>query len=117
MTARWLIATMLFTCIAASGLRAQQLPKQAPERSSAGRIGAPRLKLRTNAFKDDARLPLKYTCWAADDQVVSPPFQWSYTPKPTQSFALYVFGPENLHGSLLSTFHWLRWNIPPSTTE
>jgi Raf kinase inhibitor-like YbhB/YbcL family protein len=116
MTARWLSAILLFTCFAGSAvpLRAQKVP---PERSSAGRVREPRLKLRTTAFQDGARLPLQYTCWAADDQIVSPPFQWSYTPKATQSFALYVAGPENLHGSLLSTFHWLRWNIPASTTE
>lgn len=118
MTSRWLSVVLLFTWVAGSAvtLRAQQA-KQPPERSSAGRVREPRLLLRTNAFKDAGRLPLQYTCWAADDQIVSPPLQWSYTPSGTKSFTLYVAGPQNLHGGLLPTFHWLLWNIPASTTE
>jgi Raf kinase inhibitor-like YbhB/YbcL family protein len=118
MTSRWLSVLLVFTWAAecAVTLQAQQA-KQPPEQSSAGRAREPRLLLRTNAFKDAARLPLKYTCWADDHQKVSPPLQWSHTPKGTQSFTLMLTAPQNLHVSLRPDIIWVLWNIPASTTE
>ena len=118
MTSRWLSVVLLFTSVAGSAmtLRAQQ--KVAPERSSAGQIRPPRLLLQTSAFKDADRLPLQYTCWAEDAQIVSPPLQWSHTPMGTKSFTLMLTAPQNLRRSLLvQDFLWVRWNIPASTTE
>jgi Raf kinase inhibitor-like YbhB/YbcL family protein len=115
MTSRWLIVVLLFTWVTGSAvtLRAQV----APERSSAGRVREPRLKLRTDAFRDAGRLPLQYTCWAEDDQIVSPALQWSFTPTGTQSFTLMVTAPQNLRRSFSQDFLWVRWNIPGSITE
>jgi Raf kinase inhibitor-like YbhB/YbcL family protein len=119
MASRWLSVVLLFNWIAGSPVtsRAQQAPKHPPERSSAGQVRPLRLKLRTNAFRDAGRLPLKYTCWAPDDQIVSPPLQWSNAPTGSKSFTLMLTGPENLRRSLQPDFYWVRWNIPASTTE
>jgi Raf kinase inhibitor-like YbhB/YbcL family protein len=118
MTSRWLMILVLFMLIAGSALTSGSQQKAAPERSSAGQIRPPRLLLQTNAFKDADRLPLKYTCWAPDDQIVSPPFRWSHTPMGTKSFTLMLTAPQNLRRSLfVQDFLWVRWNIPASTSE
>lgn len=118
MTSRSLSVAVLLACgWCAVTLRAQQASKQPPERSSAGQVRPVRLKLQTNAFKDAGRLPLKYTCWVPDGQIVSPPFQWANTPMGTKSFTLMLTGPENLRRNLRADFYWVRWNIPASTTE
>lgn len=69
------------------------------------------LKISSPAFKQNERIPERYTCDGAD---VSPPFMIENVPPGTESLALIVDDPDAPRGTWV---HWVVWNIAPDTKE
>jgi Raf kinase inhibitor-like YbhB/YbcL family protein len=75
--------------------------------------------LRSSAFEDNGKLPVKY---AGNNKAnpncvgenISPPLAWSNPPNGTNSFALILFDPEGRGG--LGVVHWVAYGIPASVT-
>ncbi|WP_119304171.1 YbhB/YbcL family Raf kinase inhibitor-like protein [Dongia deserti] len=62
-------------------------------------------ELRSPAFRDRQRIPVKYT---VDGEDVSPALEWSDPPRNTRSFALIVEDPDAPTGTFR---HWGVYNI------
>jgi len=62
--------------------------------------------LTSSAFKDQAPIPVRYTC---DGDDISPPLAWSGAPPGTVSFALIVDDPDAPRGVFT---HWVLFNLP-----
>ncbi len=74
-------------------------------------IGAiKKLDVSSSAFKQDGRIPAKYTC---DGENLSPPISWGEGPAATGSYALIMQDPDAPSGTLT---HWLMLNIPSNKT-
>ncbi len=73
--------------------------------SAAGGAG---FSLRSPAFPDGGRIPVRHTC---DGRDLSPPLRWTAPPAGTRSLALLMDDPD-APGRTFT--HWLAWNIPPS---
>src|SRR5687767_2275713 len=64
------------------------------------------LTLRTPAFADGKKIPVKYT---RDGDNLSPPLAWTGAASGTKSFALIVEDPDAPRGTF---YHWAVFNIP-----
>ena len=70
-----------------------------------------KLEIASTSFKPGGEIPKKYT---ADGEDVSPQIVISALPAGTQSLTLSCEDPDAPVGTW---FHWLIWDISPSTTE
>ena len=63
-------------------------------------------RITSQAFKESAAIPSKYTCEGVD---VSPPLTWESVPVGTKSFALIMDDPD---APGWTRVHWVVYNIP-----
>ncbi len=88
------------TCGQARAPEAESVPQARGE-------AAMTLTIRSPAFDDGARIPVRYT---ADGPDLSPPLRISGVPVGTASLALIVDDPDAPVGTWV---HWVVWNVPP----
>jgi len=67
------------------------------------------LKLTSQAFAHQAKIPKLYTCEGAD---ISPPLAWTDPPAGTKSVALIVDDPDAPVGTWV---HWVLYNVPAAS--
>lgn len=68
---------------------------------------AQHLRLRSDAFANNARIPVDHTC---DGAGTSEQLSWTGAPKGTQSFALIMFDPDARPPR--GFVHWVAYDIP-----
>lgn len=68
------------------------------------------MKLTSPVFQENGNIPVKYTCKGEN---INPALYISEVPTNTESLALVLEDPDAPAGTW---YHWLLWNIPPSTT-
>ena len=70
-----------------------------------------KLILRTTAFTDEGKIPVKYTCMGTD---ISPPLTWQGVPAGTKSLALIMDDPDapDPNNPKMIWVHWVVYNIP-----
>jgi Raf kinase inhibitor-like YbhB/YbcL family protein len=64
------------------------------------------LQVRSKAFADGAVIPERYTC---DGENVSPPLEWTATPRGAQSIAVICDDPDAPAGLFT---HWILYDVP-----
>ncbi|QVL51231.1 MAG: YbhB/YbcL family Raf kinase inhibitor-like protein [Thiocapsa sp.] len=71
--------------------------------------------LKSDAFVDGARIPVRYTCEGDD---ISPPLSWSSLPEGTASLVLIVDDPDapDPAAPRMVWDHWILYNLPPEAT-
>ncbi len=69
------------------------------------------MKIFSSVFKDDERIPEKYT---ADGLNVNPPLEIQDLPEGTKSLVLIVGDPDAQRVVGYTWIHWVRFNIPIS---
>jgi Raf kinase inhibitor-like YbhB/YbcL family protein len=74
------------------------------------------LTLTSPAFKNNGRIPARYTCDGAN---VSPPLEWAGIPSNTHSFVLILDDPD-APDPMAPTQTWVHWvlvNLPPTVSQ
>ncbi len=69
------------------------------------------MRLTSPAFKDNGRIPARYTC---DGDNINPELRIEHVPEGTKSLALVMEDPDAPNGLWV---HWILWNMGPRTTE
>jgi Raf kinase inhibitor-like YbhB/YbcL family protein len=64
------------------------------------------MKLVSTAFKEGEAIPRQYTCDGID---ISPPLEWSGTPKTAKTIAIIADDPDAPSGTWV---HWVVYNLP-----
>lgn len=69
------------------------------------------MQLRSNAFKNGATLPKRFTC---DGENISPALMWTSVPPNAESFAIICRDPD---APARTWYHWAIFDLPPATRE
>lgn len=69
-----------------------------------------KFKITSEAFSDGGEIPAKYTC---DGGNINPPLEIGNVPKSAKSLAIAVEDPDAPSGTW---DHWIKWNVPASTS-
>ncbi|TGU74849.1 YbhB/YbcL family Raf kinase inhibitor-like protein [Geomonas terrae] len=69
------------------------------------------MRLTSPAFKDNGRIPARYTC---DGDNINPELRIEHVPDGTKSLALVMEDPDAPNGLWV---HWILWNMGPRTAE
>lgn len=77
----------------------------------AARAGGAQMKVTSNAFGSEEKIPQKYSCQGED---ASPELKIEGVPEGAKSLALIVDDPDAPMGTFV---HWVMFNIPPATTQ
>lgn len=93
-------------CLAFLMLLAISIPALAKASSE-----AEKLTVSSKAFTEGSTIPKEFT---ADGNDVSPGITWSEVPKGTKSLAITCEDPDAPAGTW---FHWIVYDIPPTTTR
>jgi Raf kinase inhibitor-like YbhB/YbcL family protein len=75
--------------------------------------GIARFSLTSTDIRQGQPIPRQF--WGCTGPGVSPELSWSGAPARTQSYALTMYDPDAPTGS--GFWHWIAWDIPPSTTS
>jgi len=86
----------------------QNQPKNTSDLSS---INIPAMKITSLVFKNNEKIPAKYTC---DGKNINPPLEIFDIPKNAKSLTLIMDDPDAPRGTWT---HWLVWNIDPAIKE
>lgn len=107
-----LLITIFFLLTACStGYEQRFTQPKMPHPTKAGPITTINMQLTSQAFKNNEKIPAKYTC---NGQNISPPLKFDQIPENTQTLALIVDDPDAPSGTWV---HWIIFNIDPKTTE
>lgn len=69
-------------------------------------------RITSSAFSNEKAIRTKHTCEGED---ISPPLEWTFPPKGTQSLALIVDDPDapDPDAPKMVWVHWVLYNLPP----
>jgi Raf kinase inhibitor-like YbhB/YbcL family protein len=109
MARRWIVLIIVFVIVIAGALTAYIIYPRAPEKPATTLITG--FILESPAFRDNGRIPEKYTCDGLD---TSPPLRWRDQPPGTKSFAIIVEDPDAPGGIFT---HWIVYNIPADVNQ
>lgn len=100
-----LFVSLLLVCAACVR---QQPGAQAPAATTPAEAN-PKFRVTSNAFKEGEALPRQYTC---DGVNISPPLEWTDTPKTAKAIAIIADDPDAPAGTFV---HWVLYNLPADT--
>ncbi len=80
----------------------------------AGVSGGQVMKVTSDAFKNEGKIPIQYVMPGAGGQNVSIPLTWENPPAGTRSFALSMVDP---HPVAHNWVHWLVIDLPPNVNS
>lgn len=106
---RLLLVVGLVIVLVAAGLVLWRLKKHQGAPLSQNTPVYAGFQLSSPAFKDNATIPVKYTCKGEN---INPPLQIVGPPATAKSFALILHDPDALKGDFT---HWTIWNLDRST--
>lgn len=72
------------------------------------------MELKSSAFSDGGKIPVKYIMKAIGGENISPGFEWSSAPDGVKSFAFSIVDP---HPVANNWVHWFAINIPANSTS
>lgn len=103
--------------VSAPGSSRAQVPAEEPPEvvaSEPRREGMDSFELRSDAFADQAAIPVRYGC---DGENNSPPLGWGEPPEGTVSYTLVFDDPDAVDVVGYTWVHWILFNLPASTGE